>query len=98
MIDAGGVDADELDLFLHQPFGGALAQAGRVAEILLAVGIAAVPAGIDEDDVVGENLRHGPLEVGRLDQLPLLLRDRNHDAGAEEAFEREVADRLLAGE
>ena len=40
MIDAGGVDADELDLLLHQPFGRVLGQARRVAEIFLAVGIA----------------------------------------------------------
>ena len=75
-----------------------LAQARRVAEVFLAVGVALVPAGVDEDDVVGLHGGRGALEVGRLDQLPLALRDRQHDAGAEEALQREVADRLLLGQ
>ena len=96
MIDAGGVDADQLDLLLHQPLGRLLAQARRVAEIFLAVGIAPVPAGVDQHDVAGADFGLGLLQVRRLDQLPFLLRDRHHHAGAEEALEREVADRLLA--
>src|SRR5580704_14946396 len=36
MIDASGVDADELDALFDQRFRGVLAQAGRVAEIFLA--------------------------------------------------------------
>ena len=86
MIDARGVDADQLHLLLHQPFGRLLGKARRMAEIFLAVGIAAMPAGVDEDDVVGLDRGLGLLEIRRLDQLPLLLRDREHDAGAEEPF------------
>ena len=77
MIDARGVDADQLHLLLHQPLGGALAQARRVAEIFLAVGISAMPAGVDQHDVVGLDLRLGAFQIGRLDQLPFLLRDRD---------------------
>src|ERR1700692_3434454 len=51
MIDASGVDADEFDALFDQPLCGVLAQARRVAEIFLAVGIFAMPAGVDEDDV-----------------------------------------------
>ena len=98
MIDAGGIDADELDALLHQPFRGALAQARRVAEIFLAVGIFAMPAGVDQDDVAGLDRRLGALEIGRLDQLPFLLRNRKHDAGAEKPVQREIADRRRAAE
>jgi hypothetical protein len=52
MIDASGIDTDELDRVFHQPFRRALAQARRVAEIFFAVGIFAVPPGVDEDDVI----------------------------------------------
>src|ERR1700722_7837958 len=48
MIDASGVDADELYALFDQPFRGVLAQARRVAEIFLAVGIFAMPAGVNE--------------------------------------------------
>ena len=51
------------------------AEAGALAEVALAVGVVAVPAGVDEDDVAGADLAGG-LEVGGLDQLPAALRRR----------------------
>ena len=57
MIDASGVDADELDALFDQPLRGVLAQARRIAEIFLAVGIFAMPAGVDEDDIAGLDLQ-----------------------------------------
>src|SRR5580698_7765773 len=70
MIDASGVDADEFYALFDQPLRGVLAQARRVAEIFLAVGIFAMPTGIDEDDVAGFDLRLYALQIGRLDQSP----------------------------
>ena len=97
MIDARRIDADHFDFLFDQPGRRAFAQARRIAEIFLAVGIFAVPAGIDEDDVAAFDLRLGALEIGRLDQLPFLLRYREHDSGAEEPVERQFADRRRAG-
>ena len=97
MVDARGVDADHFDVLLGQPLGGAFAQARRIAEIFLAVRISAVPAGVDEDDVAALDRRLGALEIGRLDQLPFLFRNRQHDAGAEERLQRQIADRRRAG-
>jgi len=54
MIDARGVDADELYLLLDQPLGRGFAQARGLAKVLLAAGIIAMPAGIDEYDIAGE--------------------------------------------
>src|ERR1019366_9599610 len=57
MIDARGVDADELHLLSDQPLGRGFAQARRIAKILLAVGIFAMPAGVYNHDVVREDGR-----------------------------------------
>ena len=48
MIDGRGIDADQLHPLFDQPLRRRLAQARRMAEIFLAVGIFAVPAGIDQ--------------------------------------------------
>ena len=53
-----------------------------------------MPAGVDEHDVPGLDRGLGPFQVGGLDELPFLLGDRQHHAGAEEAIEREIAHRL----
>ncbi len=97
MIDASRVDADHFDALFHKPRRGVLAQTRRIAEIFLAVGIFPMPAGIDEDDVARLDLRLGALEVRRLDQLPFPFRYREHDSGAEEPVERQLADRSGAG-
>ena len=97
MIDASGVDADELDALFDEPLRGVLAQARRVAEIFLAVGIFAVPAGVDEDDVAGLDLRFCAFQIGWLDQTPFSFGDRDDDAGAEKLLQLEIADRRRAG-
>ena len=56
-----------------------------------------MPAGVDEDDVAGLDLRFCAFQIGRLDQLPFLFRDREHDSGAEESLQRQLADRGSAG-
>ena len=96
MVDAGGVDADHFDALLGEPRGGVFAQARRITEIFLAVGIAPVPAGVDENDIVTFDRRLGALQIGRLDELPFLFRDRHHDAGAKERLQRQIADRRCA--
>ena len=63
-----------------------------MTEIFDAVAVTPMPAGDDHDDVVGLDRRTGGFKVGDGDELPLLLRDREHDAGAEEALKRDVAD------
>ena len=93
MIDASRVDADQLHFLFDQPLRRGFAQARRVAEIFLAVGVFAVPAGIDQHDVVGLDLGRGLFQIGRLDQLPFALGDRERDAGAEEGLQRQLADR-----
>ena len=97
MIDGRGIDADELHPLFHQPFRRALAQARRIAEVLLAVGIFAMPAGIDEHDIAGLDLRLSAFEVGRLDQGPFAFRDRDDDAGAEKPVQLKLADASSAG-
>src|SRR3974390_1334216 len=63
-----------------------------MAEILLAIGVLAMPAGIDEHDVAGLDRGLDLFEIDRLDQLPFALRDRERDPAAEEAVERQLAD------
>src|SRR5262249_2085631 len=48
MVDGCRIDADGLDALAHQPLRRALREPWRVAEILLAVRIAAMPAGVDQ--------------------------------------------------
>src|SRR5262249_18065358 len=70
---SAGAAPDVLPPLLPQPLRRTLGQAGRVAEIFLTVGIAPVPAGIDQHDVVGCDSGHGLLEIGWLDLLPFAL-------------------------
>ena len=97
MIDASCVDADKLDALFDEPLRGVLAQARRVAEIFLAVGIFAMPAGVDEDDVAGLDLRFCAFQIGRLDQPPFSFGDRDDDAGAEKLLQLKIADRRRTG-
>src|SRR6185437_8173630 len=63
-----------------------------MAEIVDAVAVAPMPAGYDYHDVIGFDGGHGVFKVGDRDEFPLLLRDRQHNAGAEEALERNLTD------
>src|SRR3974390_497372 len=92
MFDAWGVDADKLHLLFDQPLSRSFAQARGIAKILLAVGIFAMPAGVDEHNIAGDDSWLRLFQILRLDQLPLAFRDRQHHSGTEETIERQVAD------
>ena len=97
MVVGLGVVADDLDLLLDEPFAGRRHEAGRAAEIVLAVLVKLVPAGIDDHHVArAHDLAGGLLQVVIGDLLPLLLRDRHHDAGAEEMRQRHLVDERRA--
>jgi hypothetical protein len=52
-----------------------------------------MPAGIDDDDVtLAHDLASGFLQVVVGDRLPLLLWNRDHDAGAEKVRQRHLVD------
>src|SRR5581483_343967 len=59
VVNARGVDADHLHALFYKPLGGTFGEAGRVTEIFLAVGIAPMPPGIDENDIVALDRRFG---------------------------------------
>src|SRR3974377_2016678 len=92
MINTSRVDTDQLHLFVDQPLRCRFAQSRRMAEILLAIGVLAMPAGIDEHDVAGLDRGLDLFEIDRLDQFPFALRDRERDPAAEEAVKRQLAD------
>ncbi len=97
MIVGLGVVADHLDLLLDEPFAGRLHEAGRTAEIILAVLVLVVPAGVDQHHVARpHHLAGGLLQVVVGDRLPFLLRDRHDDAGAEEVRQRHLVDERRA--
>ena len=91
------VVADHLDLLLDEPFAGRRHEAGRAAEIVLAVLVELVPAGVDDHHVARpHDLAAGLFQIVAGDRLPLLLRDRHHDAGAEEMRQRHLVDERRA--
>ena len=57
MINLRRIDGDELHAGGHEPLGGVFRKARRVAEIVQAVAVAAVPAGVDDDDIFRLNRR-----------------------------------------
>ena len=87
------VMADHLDLFLDEPFAGRRHKPGRAAEIVFAVLVELVPAGVDDHHVARpHDLAAGLFEVIAGDRLPLVLRDRHHDAGSEKVRQRHLVD------
>ena len=97
MIVGLGVVADHLDLLLDEPLAGRLHEAGRTAEIILAVLVLVVPAGVDDHHVARpHHLAGGLFQIVIGDRLPFLLRDRHHDAGAEEMRQRHLVDERRA--
>ena len=97
MVVGLGVVADHLDLLLDEPIAGRRHEAGRAAEIVLAVLVELVPAGVDDHHVARpHDLAGGLFEVVVGDRLPFLLRDRHHDAGAEEMRQRHLVDERRA--
>src|SRR5262249_9151875 len=76
MVGGFRIVADALDLFLDEPLARRRHEAGRAAEIVLAVLVDLVPAGVDDDDVARTHRRAGGLlEIVVGDRLPLLLRN-----------------------
>ena len=93
MIVGLGVVADDLDLLFDEPLAGRRDEAGRVTQIVLAVLVLLVPAGVDDHDVARpHDLAGGLFEVVIGNWLPFLLRNRNHDAGAEKMRQRYLVD------
>jgi hypothetical protein len=65
--------------------------ARRAAEIVLAILVLVVPAGVDDHHVAGPHvLARCLLQIVVGDRLPLLLWNRDHDAGAEEMRQRDL--------
>ena len=64
MIDLRRVDRHQLHALGAQPLRGFFGEAGRVAEIIDAVAVTAVPAGDDDDDVLVLDPRRGGFEIG----------------------------------
>src|SRR5215467_13940984 len=95
MIERLHVDADELDAALNDPFGGLFVEPGRIGVVVRIVAIVQMTSRVDHQDVVLANLRLGVLEILWRDHAPLALRDRDRDAGAEEAPERIAGQRRL---
>src|SRR5262245_19445193 len=93
MVERLHVDADQLDLPLHQPFGGLLVEAGGVGEVVRVVAVLEMAPGIDHHDVVLADLRLGLVQVRGRDHAPLALGDRHGDAGAEKTPQRIAGDR-----
>ena len=52
-----GIGADGFDALGRKPLAGFLVEARRVGVVLGAVGVFVVPAGVDDDDVAGPDLR-----------------------------------------
>ena len=97
MVVGLGVVADHLDLLLDEPLAGRRHEAGRAAEIVLAVLVLVMPAGVDDHHVArAHDLAGGLFQIVIGDRLPLLLRDRHHDAGAEEMRQRHLVDERRA--
>src|SRR6478752_7343017 len=91
------VVADHLDLLLHKPFAGGRHEAGCATEIIFTVFVELVPAGIDDHDVARTyNFPASLLQVIAGDGLPFVLRQRHHDAGAEEMRQRHFIDKRRA--
>ena len=88
------VVADDLDLLLDEPIAGRRHEAGAFAEIFLAVVVYlwCQPVLTMTTSPRAHRLAGGLLEIVVGDRFPLLLRDRHHDAGAEEMRQRHFVD------
>ena len=93
MVVGLGVVADHLYVLLHEPVSGRGTKPGRAAEIIFRILVLMMPAGIDDDHVARtDDLSGGLFEIVIGDRLPFFLRDRHHDAGAEEMRQRHFVD------
>ena len=88
MIERLHVDAEELDAAFDQPFRGFLVEPWRIGEVIGIVAVVPVAPGVDHHDVVLLDFRLGARQILRRDDAPFAFRDRNRNAGAEEAPQR----------
>ena len=97
MVVGLGVVADDLDFLLDEPLARRRHEAGRVAEIFLAVLVLVMPASVDDHDVARtHDLAGGLLQIVVGDLFPFLFRNRHHDAGAEKMRQRHFVDERCA--
>src|SRR4051812_30458929 len=97
MVVGLGVVADHLHLLLDEPLTGRGYETGRPAEIVFAILVELVPAGVDDDDIArAHDLAGGLLQILISDLLPLLLRNRYDDPRAEEVRQRNLVDERRA--
>jgi hypothetical protein len=97
MIVGLRIVADHFDLFFDEPFAGRRHKAGRIAEIVFAILVLVVPAGIYNHHIARPHklaCRFFQVIIG--DRFPLLLRQRNNDAGAEKMRQRDFIDERRA--
>ena len=97
MIVGLGIVADDFHFLFHEPFAGRRHEAGRVTEIVFAILVLLVPAGVDDHHVARpHHLAGGLFEIVVGDRLPFLFRDRHDDAGAEKMRQRHFVDKRRA--
>src|SRR4029079_14445476 len=91
------VVADHLDLLFDEPFAGRRHEARRAAEIVLAVLVEFMPAGVDDDHVTWpHDLAAGLFEIVAGDGLPLIFWNRDDNARTEEMRQRYLVDERRA--
>ena len=91
------VVAHDLHLLFDEPFASRRHEAGRAAEVVLAVFVLVMPAGVDNHHVARpHHLTGGLFQVVVGDLLPHLFLDRDHDARAEEVRQRHLVDKRRA--
>src|SRR5262249_22835670 len=85
--------ADDLNLFLDEPFASRRHESRRAAEVVYAVLVKLVPPGVDDDDVArAHRLARRLLQIIVSDRFPLLLGNGNHDTGTEKMRQRDLVD------
>src|SRR5262249_52727456 len=85
MIVGLGVVTNDFHFLFHKPFSGRWHEAGRPTEIVFAVLVEFVPAGVNDHHVAWtNNLAASFFQIVAGNRLPLVLRDRHHDSGTKE--------------
>src|SRR3954470_19813216 len=93
MVVSLGIVAHDLYLLFDEPLTGRGYETGRPAEIVFAILVELVPAGVDDDDVArAHDLARGLLQILVCDLLPFLFWNGNDDARAEEMRQRDLVD------
>ena len=81
MVVCLGIVPDNLDLFLDKPVASGRNEPRAFAEILFAVAVFMMPAGVDDHHIVGaDDMASRFFEIVIGDRLPHLFRQRDDDA------------------